>query len=67
MRVLGIAPRDDQHHLVARGAVLRAQSIDGRAKAAGARPIEVGDLNDTHTLQLNRPLCAVNDLTLTIG
>ena len=58
-------PRDDQNHLVARGAVLRTQAIDGGAKAAGARPIEVGDLNDTHTPQLNRRLCAVNDLTLT--
>ena len=62
MRALGMAPRNDQHHLVSCGAVLRAQSIDGGAKAAGARPIEVGDLNDTHTLQLNWPSCAVNDL-----
>jgi hypothetical protein len=33
---------------MARGAVLRTESVDGGAKAAGARPIEVGHLNDTH-------------------
>jgi hypothetical protein len=58
---------DDQHDLVARRAVLRAESIDGGAKAAGPRPIEVGHLNDTHRTQLIRCSCAVNDLTLTIG
>jgi hypothetical protein len=41
-------PRDDQKHLVARGAVFRTQAVDGGAKAAGSRSVEVGDLNDTH-------------------
>jgi hypothetical protein len=67
MRMFGMTTRDDQDHLMARGAVLRTESVDGGAKAAGARPIEVGHLNDTHTVQHNRRLCAVNDLTLTIG
>jgi hypothetical protein len=48
MRVFGMTPRDNQHDLVPCGAVFRTQPIDGRAKAAGAGPIEVGDLNDTH-------------------
>jgi hypothetical protein len=48
MTVLGMPPRDDQKHLVARGAVFRTEAIDGGAKAAGSRPVEVGDLNDTH-------------------
>jgi hypothetical protein len=52
---------------VARCAVLRTQPIDGRTKATGTGPIEVGDLNNTHAPQLNRRSCAVNDLTLTIG
>jgi seryl-tRNA(Sec) selenium transferase len=52
---------------VARDAVFRAQPIHGGAKAAGARTVEVGDLNDTHTAQQNCRLCAVNDLTSTVG
>ena len=58
-------PRDDQKHLVARGAVFRTQAVDGGAKAAGSRPVEVGDLNDTHITSENGRSCAVNDLTLT--
>jgi hypothetical protein len=67
MGVLGVSARDYQDHLMAGGAVFRTESIDGGPKAAGARPIEVGHLNDTHTPQHNRCSCAVNDLTLTIG
>jgi hypothetical protein len=46
---MGGAPTgNDQKHLVAGGAVFRAEPVHGGAKAAGARSVEVGDLNYTH-------------------
>lgn len=44
------APRDDQKHLVSAGAVFRAQPVHRGAESARARSIEVGDLNNTHTV-----------------
>jgi hypothetical protein len=43
-----VSTRDDEKHLVAHGTVLSAQPVDGGTEAAGARPVEVGDLYDTH-------------------
>lgn len=49
-----VGTRNDQEDFVSAGAVFRAQPVHGRAQAAGAGSVEVGNLNDSHTVRESR-------------
>ena len=48
---VGVRTRDDEKHFVAGGAVLGAEPVHRGAQAAGARAVEIGDLNNTHKVR----------------